>query len=157
MRRWIIIGGTIVIISIVAWLLAVSPEAPIPRTSTGYGVVNLEQFTITTTGSAGTASGSKQSDGPLRGHVYGLYLDYAAGITTTTDLTITTTSAPIATLMTRANSAMDGWFYPAAQQTGSTGSGTGTYDRFPVADFLTAALGQSTAGAALTITVYYGP
>jgi hypothetical protein len=161
MKPRTIIGGVLALLALLAIVYVVSLPAELPeaRTATGYGWINVDEFSVTATGVTGSATGSGQSDTAIRGHVYAVYLEYADGITTTTDVTLAGTNAPAATLFTRSNSATDGWFYPAVQQTNSSAAGAGTYDRAPVADWLTASLAQSqatTTTTTLTVTVYWG-
>jgi len=135
--------------------LPLEVEEPVARTTTSYGALREEVVVVTATGTAGAATGSQDSDGAIRGHLYAMHLDYGASVTTTTDITISL-SSPSLTVLTTTNSATDAWYYPAAAQTGAGGSGTGTYDRLPISGRLTAAVAQSTSGTPLTVTVWWG-
>ena len=152
------VGATIVAvlaIVVVAARVVWPVEVPVGRTTTSYGWFREEEIAVTTTGSAGTATGSQDSDGPIRGHVYAVHLDYGAAVTTTTDITVSL-SSPALTLYQKDNSATDVWLYPVVQQTDSAGSGTSTYDRVPVSGNLTVKVDQSSSGTAVTATVWWG-
>lgn len=146
----------VMMVSIVGSWLAPEPVILSRSSSTNYGRLAEEQFTITATGTAGAATGSATSDGYVRGHVYAVHLDYATGISNTTDITLTTNSTPSANLLILTDDYTDTWYYPAIQQTGSDGSGTSTYDRLPLNDRLSASVAQSTATSVVTVTVYFG-
>jgi hypothetical protein len=77
---------------------------------------------ITTTGSDGSATGTGTTNAPLSGRLVAIHLDYSATQATTTDVTVTTLTAPIVTLFTRSNSATDGWFYPRQAVQDATGT-----------------------------------
>ena len=138
-----------------AWLRAGPIEEPEARTTTSYGALRQEQIVVTASGAAGAASGSQDSDGPIRGHVYAMHLDYGSAISTTTDTTVTL-GTPALTILAVTDTATDAWYYPAVQQTGSNGSGLSVYDRLPISGRLTAAVAESTSGSALTVTVWWG-
>jgi len=139
-----------------AWLRAGPIEEPEARTTTSYGALRQEQIVVTATGAAGSASGSQDSDGAIRGHVYAVYLDFASSISTTTDISLTL-SSPALTLLDLSNYYTDTWYYPAVQQTTATaGAGSGTYDRLPISGRLTVGVDQSTATSVVTATVWWG-
>ena len=157
-ENWALVGATIVAglaILLVALRFVLPVELPVARTSTSYGWLREEQIAVTAAGAAGAATGSQDSDGPVRGHVYAVHLDYGAAVTTTTDITISL-SSPALTLYQKDDSATDVWLYPVVQQTDSAGSGTSTYDRVPVSGNLTVKVDQSTSGTAVTATVWWG-
>lgn len=116
----------------------------------------FERLVLTATGSEGSATGVVTSGNRLTGFIRGIHVDYASGLTTTTDLAVGTVN-PAATVETLSNSATDGWTYPSVQLTGSTGAAvTGAYDRFFVDDYLTVSASQASSGTVATVTVYYG-
>jgi hypothetical protein len=145
---------------VLAWpVLVPAPEVAVPRSasSTHYGVINQEQLTLTATGAAGSATGSQVSSNPVRGHMYAVHLDYAAGISSTTDITLATQNAPVVTIMTISNNATDGWYYPAVEQTSNVGAGLSVYDRPPMADYLSVSAAQTTSSTSVvTVTVLWG-
>jgi hypothetical protein len=138
-----------------AYFTLVPPEEPVERTSTSYGWLREEQFIVPATGTAGSATGNANSDGPIRGHLYAIHLDFAATISDTTDTTITLAD-PSLTVMSLSDNVTDAWYYPVVTQTNSAGSGLSAYDRTPVSGRLNAAVAQSTAGNAVTVTVWWG-
>ena len=74
--------------------------------------IEKHEIKISTTGSAGSASGSAILALPLC-ELVAVYLNYHASAPATTDVTISSPGNPAAlTILTRSNSATDGWFYP---------------------------------------------
>jgi hypothetical protein len=138
-----------------------------PSTSSGLApaaaVVRRERLTITTAGADGSAAGSTTTGSILQGRVVRVDLDYAAGITTTTDLTLADgTALGTVNVVSVADSATDAVLYPTIGLTDNTGTARtndGTYPVVaypPVAGKLTASLAQSTAATpALTIDIYW--
>lgn len=115
---------------------------------------------VTTTGSAGSATGSGSTEYPVNGKVYAIYLDYHASAPgATTDVTVTMAEAPSATLLTVTDNATDGWYLPRQQvhspaAAGLTYDGTRTVNEaYPVAGKLTVAVAQSNALTAC-VTAY---
>ncbi|MBU0495043.1 MAG: hypothetical protein KKA73_14210 [Chloroflexi bacterium] len=129
------------------------PVAPLAD----YGYLHTATVSATTSGADGSATGSGSSTASVRGHIYAVYLDYPATMTTTTDVTLYASASPTITVLTRSNSATDGWFYPAVQQTTSAGAGAGTYDRCPAYGTIALAIDQSTPTLTLTATIWWGP
>ena len=73
------------------------------------------ELKIATTGGAGVATGSGILSLPIC-ELLAIYLNYHASAPATTDVTVTSTGDPSSvTLLTRSNSAADGWFYPKVQ------------------------------------------
>jgi len=144
-----------IVCGVAARMLMEQPEEPVARSSTSYGWLHQEEIAVTATGDDGAATGSADSDGPIRGHVYAVHLDYGSSVTTTTDITLSL-SSPAVTVMALSDTATDGWYYPVVEQTGSTGSGTSTYDRLPLSGQMTVEVAESTAGTAVTATVWWG-
>mgnify|MGYP001558893609 CR=1 FL=1 len=95
--------------------------------------IEVHKISVTTTGVAGSASGSAIKAVP-KGKVKAIYLDYHASAPATTDVTVKaeadSTGIPgDLTLLTRSNSATDGWFYPKVQKHDNAGAAiTGDYD-----------------------------
>lgn len=143
-----------------AWLPA-SHELPVAHadTTVDYGWLKIEEWGASSSGTEGSATMSATSDGYVRGHVYGVYLDWATGVTATSDITLTATNPPV-TVLYKADSATDGWFYPAvAQSKTSDGSALTTYDRVPVNSRITADVGETsliTTSNVVTVTLYWG-
>jgi hypothetical protein len=147
----------LVALAMVAVLGAACKEQPIARTTTEYGWIVSDQVTIVTTGAAGAATGTGATDSLIKGHLYAIHLNYATGISTTTDVTISQAD-PAANVLIKANSATDAWYYPVVTQTVESGNSAGTYQRMPIIDQLDISVAQSTASATgLIVTVYWGP
>lgn len=123
--------------------------------NTGMGWMRLEQWSVAVAGADGAATGSGSAYG-IEGRLYGVYLDYGVGVTTTVDVTLTWGS-PAKTVMVVSDSVTDGWYYPAVQLTGATGSAiSGAYQVTPGQGTLTAAVGQAHTGT-VTVTALWGP
>lgn len=158
-KEWLIaLVATIVAgLAILTLIFALPGEQPEARTSASYGYLNEYVVTVAGTGSAGAATGSGTTDGPVHGHLYAVHVDYTADISTTTDLSLTLAS-PALTLLTLTDTPTDTWLYPAVQQTGNTGSGiSGAYDRMPIEGYLTIGAAESTSGTIATVTIWWGP
>lgn len=69
---------------------------------------------VTTTGSAGSATGSTDSD-PINGKLVSVTVDYHASAPATTDLTIVELSPPARTLLTKTDTATDDIVYPTVE------------------------------------------
>lgn len=126
-------------------------------------LLKRERLAITATGADGAAGGSDTTDNLITGRVIRVDIDYAAGITDTTDLTLTD-SGSLATvnIVNKTDTITDGVVYPAVGLTDNTGTAL-TYDGtrpvvdyYPVAGRLTATITQTTAATpAVTIDIYY--
>ena len=90
--------------------------------------IEKHELKISTSGSAGSASGSGVLALPLC-ELVAVHLDYHASAPATTDVTITASGNPAArTIFTRSNSATDGWFRPREQKHDTNASAiTGDY------------------------------
>ncbi len=163
-RRLWSAGALVIAVALAALLIAAlmvgcQRETPQARGTTNYGAINQEQVTIITTGAPGAATGTGTTDGYIRGHVYAIHLDYAASLTTTTDVTVSLAS-PAKTVMYKLNSVTDAWYYPEAQATGGDGAAiSGAYDRMPISGRLVVNIGSSTGTTtttALTATIWWG-
>ncbi|MDP2950170.1 MAG: hypothetical protein Q8P22_11600 [Chloroflexota bacterium] len=95
--------------------------------------IELHKISVTTTGSAGSASGSAIKAVP-KGKIKAVYIDYNASAPATTDVTIkseadSTGVPPDVTVLTRSDSKTDGWFYPKVQvHDNAAAAVTGAYD-----------------------------
>jgi hypothetical protein len=70
---------------------------------------------LTATGGAGAATATATSS-PINGIIRAVYLDYQDSPPGTTDVTLVEDgTAPVQTVLSVANAATDGWFYPMAQ------------------------------------------
>lgn len=114
-----------------------------------------QQVVVSITGAAGAGTGSATSTSPAWGYVRAVHVDYQAGISNTTDITLTTGS-PSNTIMVKADSVTDAWYYPSVQFTGANGAAvSGAYGPFPVDGPVTVQAAESSTGT-ITVTVYYG-
>jgi|SRR3972149_6005500 len=142
-----LILSIVLLVSLLGWSANAEPVA-LPESY-------KTRVTLIATGSDGAATGSTTTQ-YLRGSIRGIYIDYGASVTNTTDITIALTS-PTGTIMVKSNSATDAWYYPSVQFTGATGSAiSGAYGRFPVDDVLTISAAQSTSGTVAAIWIEYG-
>ena len=90
--------------------------------------IEKHEIKVSTTGSAGSASGSAVLALPLC-ELVAVYLDYHASAPATTDVTVSSPGNPAAlTVLTKSNNATDGWEYPKVQKDDNTGAAiTGDY------------------------------
>ena len=116
--------------------------------------VKYERVSVTVTGSAGSATGSASSR-PLTGLLHAVHLAYTTQ-PATADVTIATagTTTPAQTLLTRSDSATDGWFYPRKAMNSDVAGALTVYERAPMADAITVSVAQGNAGAVVATLVY---
>lgn len=102
---------------------------------------------VTTTGSAGSASGTGTSNKPVRGVLGAVSIAYHASAPAgTTDVTIAESSGLARTLLTRTNTATSATFYPAATQHDGTGTALTSYTPYIlVGDYITVTVAQCDA------------
>ncbi len=123
--------------------------------------IELHKISVTTAGVAGSALGSAIKAVP-RGKVKAIYIDYHGSAPATSDVTIksladSTGNPPDVTILTRSNSATDGWFYPKVQKHDNAGAAiTGDYDD-PVVHggVLSVAVAQADALADCVVVYFY--
>lgn len=105
--------------------------------------INTTTVSVTTSGTAGAATGSGTSI-PINGELLDIYLDYEATAPATTDVTIS--ESTFGTIMVRSDSATDGRFAPRMVTHGPTASALTWYDRYPLKDsVITVSLAQCNA------------
>lgn len=123
-------------------------------------MVTSHKIIVTTTGSAGSATGTNYSSKPLNGELYAIYVDWHASAPAgTSDITITVDSDddhPAVTLYAKTNSATDVWVYPVVQSTGTDGTAvTGIYQHILISGRVKVVVAQSDAlTAAATVYLY---
>jgi hypothetical protein len=125
--------------------------------------IKKERVKITSTGAEGSATGTNDTEVLLTGQIVRVDVDFAAGITTTTDLTLAGANDLVsANIVNLSNTATDIVLYPHVQVTNNAGTGLtldGTRlltDYYPVADILTLTIAQTTAATpAVTVDIYY--
>lgn len=115
----------------------------------------FERMTLVFTGTDGEVSGVVTSGGRLMGYINAIYVDYTAGISGTTDITISTVS-PVATVLLLTDTVTDGWWYPSVQLSGVTSATVAAYEKFPVNDQVKVQVGSTASGTVAAVTVFYG-
>lgn len=112
---------------------------------------------ITTTGSAGTATGSATS-GILTGYIYDIYLDYDAAAPNTTDVTVAYATPGGGNILVKSNSATDTLYAPRKAACDNAASALTWYEPYYVNGTLTVSVAQCDAiTAAVTATIRYDP
>lgn len=137
------------------FILQPTNDEIVARGVENYGWLRVDEFSVAATGTPGAVSAEEDSNGPVRGHIQAVHLDYASTISTTTDLTLTQISPPL-TILQLTDYYTDTWFYPVAQRTGSTGSTVSDYDRLLATGQLSVTVGETISGTIVTVTVYWG-
>lgn len=112
---------------------------------------------VTTTGSAGAATGTATISVPAWGYLEWIYLDYHASAPATTDVTIAHAATPPGgNILVRSNSATDGLFYVRGSASSSAAAAiTDSNVRVPVGGSISVSVADCDAltGA---VTVYLG-
>ena len=106
-------------------------------------MINTIPITVTTTGSAGSATGTGETTRLVRGKVLGVFLNFHASAPATTDTTVRTkgTTAPSYNIVVVSNSATDVFLQPAGKPVDNTNTAiTNSHAPIPVADYLEIAL-----------------
>ncbi len=111
-------------------------------------------------GSAGSATANSTTSVAVAGLVHAVYLDYLDSPPNTTDVTVATAGVnhPAVTILSIADAATDGWWYPRAA-THSTagvaalyaGSGTAVNDRLAIADTVKVTIAQANAADGVNV------
>jgi hypothetical protein len=149
MRR--IAAILVIVLALIGAVAGLQPSAPAQGQVTW---LPSEQIVVTT--GAAETSASEGSTQALNGHIYAIYLDFGASITTTTDITITQDS-PAQTIYLATDTYTDTWLYPAVEYTDSSGSGLSAYAPIPVMDEITVAVGDTVTGTTIvTATLLWG-
>lgn len=108
-------------------------------------------------GGAGTSTANADSPHVVSGFITAVYVKYngspPAG---TTDVIIKTkgagANAPSQTILSKSNSATDGWFYPSVQAMDTTGAAiTGVYQDVPVFDYINVKIDQSNDNTSIDV------
>lgn len=123
-------------------------------------MLRSQQIRVTTTGSAGSASGDGYSAGPLHGEIAAIVVNYHTDAPATSDLTLICEADDkhdAITLYSKSNSKTDATVYPHAQATDNLGAAiTGWYVPLIASGRLKASLAQcDPLTDAAVITVYY--
>jgi hypothetical protein len=106
----------------------------------------IEKVSVTTTGSAGAATGSGNT-AVMHGYLLDVYLDYHASAPgATTDVAITYSAPAFGTLVTNSDSVTDVLLTPRVQACDSTATAiSGVYEMYPLNGRLTVTVSQSNA------------
>ncbi len=118
--------------------------------------IQKHELKVSTTGSAGTATGSSVLALPIS-ELVAIYVDYHASAPSTTDLTLTSPGNPASvTILTLTNVNTDGWYYPKVQKHDNAGAAiTGDYADPPIHGNLQIDLAQADALTDAVVTTVY--
>ena len=121
------------------------------------GALRVATVSVTTTGSAGSATGSGTTSYPIIGEILGIYLNFHASAPATTDTTIATTNAPVFNILVVSNSATDAYKAPRSGAVDAANAAiTNSNVPFVVADTITVSLAQCDAlTGAVVATIWY--
>lgn len=119
--------------------------------------VKIVRITVTASGSAGSATGSGTTES-INGRICAIHLDHSTGAATT-DTTIKENSVPNQTILAKADSVTDAWFYPRAKVQDVAGvaaaAGDNLWDYFRVSGPINVALAQADDAQTVTATIVY--
>lgn len=112
-------------------------------------------------GAAGSATSNATTSTVIAGKVYGVYLDYLdSPPAATCDVTVATSGVahPAVAILSIANAATDGWWYPRAATHSTAGAaalyaggGTAVNDLLPIADTVKVTIAQADAGDGVNV------
>lgn len=89
-------------------------------------MLDVVKIPVTTTGSAGSATGNEYSPRPISGQIQQIYVAWDAAAPATSTITVTIEADdnhPAITLYSKANNKTAVWVYPQVQATGTDGAG----------------------------------
>ncbi len=127
-------------------------------------MIRSERVAVTTTGSAGSATGAENTTQPISGKILKIRFDYHASAPASTDVTITERvgSTDWETICTETDSATDVTRYPRKAvednaESAVTYDGTNEiYEPYVVDDYVRVAVAQSNALTnAVVVTIFY--
>ena len=123
-------------------------------------MIRTETLKVTTTGSAGSATGSATTPSAISGEILGVLLNFHASLPATADTTIATAgegTGPAYSILVVTNSATDGYFAPRKVAVDAANSAiAASWAPFAVADKLTISIAQGDALTnALVATIFY--
>jgi hypothetical protein len=104
--------------------------------------IAVSRIAITTTGSAGTASGSGATI-PINGFLLDVYIDYHASCPATADVSIA--DAVFGNVLVVSNNNSDGWYAPRKATCDPAAAATGLYDLIPLNGSLSITVAQADA------------
>ena len=109
-------------------------------------MIKVTTIPVTTTGSAGSATGTGVTSYPIVGVILGVNLNFHASAPATTDTTIRTSAAPTYNILAVTNSATDAFIQPAGKPVDNANTAiTNAHAPIPVADLVTVSVAQSDA------------
>lgn len=118
--------------------------------------MRIAKITVTTTGEAAAAVGTAYSAHPYSGWVVAIYVDWSASAPNTSDIVVTSESAPTITYYTKANANTDVWVYPKVLSTDNAAANlTGEYQFYPLADRLVVTVAGCDALAAAVVVYVF--
>lgn len=136
-----------------------APTLPVPQAeAVGVGRTKVS---VTTSGAAGSATGSGSTDIMVQGPVMAVYVDYTAGMSPTTDITLAAKSTPTENILSLSNQMTDVWVYPRRAVQDNTGTDVTfdgvneIYEPYWVADYLTLSVAQSSPTHTVTCYVFW--
>ena len=162
-KRIALVSLSIYLAGLVAALLYTQLSAPVQAAPSAAPAIHRERLTLNVPGSGDGQSGSVTSGTVIQGRVVRVDIDYGAGVTTTTDLTLAdSTALGTANVVSLSNTATDAVVYPTVGLTTNAGVAV-TYDGtrpivdyYPVAGKLTLTLAQTTAATpCATVDIYW--
>lgn len=120
--------------------------------------INKVVVKVTTTGSAGSATGTGYSQDITNGFVIGAYIDYHASAPSSTDVLLKTTD-PEVTMVTYSNSATDAYISTMKNIVDSAGAAvSGVYSYYPISGRLMVSLtGCNALTDAVVVTFFVAP
>ena len=120
------------------------------------GGINVYRLPVTTTGTAGSATGSATS-GTINGFLLGVFFDFASAAAATTDTTLAYATPHTGNIIVITDSKTDAFHFPRKQASDSAAAAiTGVYDALPIAGTLTLSVAQSDAVTdCVTAYIYY--
>lgn len=117
--------------------------------------------TITTTGSDGSATGTGTSP-VISGRILAVHIAYSTGQENTTDVTLATIETPVQTVLVKANSDTNTWYFPLVAASNAADGAAITYDGTrpiyvsqPISDQVKATIGGADSGETIDITILY--
>lgn len=117
--------------------------------------INVLRIPVTTTGSAGSASGNATSTPIVSGYIERIYLDFHASAPATTDTTISVVGHENRTILTLTNVNTDGDYPVRIAETGNTGTAAATTTRLAVVGQIKVALAQCDALTGAVVAYVY--
>ena len=111
----------------------------------------VESISVTTTGAAGSAAGTTTTGYSYFGYIKAIKLNYHADAPATTDVTITTATAPAITICTATNAVTDIWRFPRIKVEDNAGTAQNQWVPTPIADMITVTVAQADALAGCVV------